>query len=631
MSAVRVHPVANRAAGVTRLEARRRLSALLPGIGAFVLVAAVAFDQGGYFPGPWGWTIVGVSWAAIAALVMRPRVYLGRPAIAVAALLAAFTVWTALSSIWSLSPTQSALETQRVAVYAAAFVAAALWVRRSPEGLLTGVWSAISVVCSWSLLTRLVPERFGVDYVISGNRLAAPVGYWNSLGMFAVIGVLLALVLARESASRLKRAAAAATVPALVMTLYFTYSRGAWFCLGFGLVVVLAAATRRVGLAAAIVALAPWAALAVWRASSSRPLTIANPTIAAAAHDGHRLVVWLLLAGTCSALVARGIAALDDRLVLPGAWTPAVRVGSGALAISLVIGMTVVFGSPTTIASKTWHAFAGNSTSGPTLNARLFSLSGTGRVTQWRVAWEQARTHPIVGSGARTSEIYWNRLRPEPSHVRDVHNLYLQALAELGMIGFALLLLALGIPLAAGFALRRQPLASGALGAYAAYLLHGVVDWDWQITGVTLPAIVCAAILTHRPARQLRPSRRRIALAAATLYVVGGIYTIAARIPLHALDTALARQEWSKATGEARQASRLAPWSSEPWLKLGEAELTAGLTPQANDAFRRAVARDRNNWVTWWDLARSSRGGERANALLHVSLLNPLAPKAEQP
>src|SRR5205085_7844856 len=127
--------------------------------------------------------------------------------------------------------------------------AVALWVRRSPGLLLIGTWAAISVVCSWSLLTRLVPDRWGVDYVGSGNRLTSPVGYWNSLAVFAAAGAILALALASEASSRLTRALAAATLPVLVMTVYFTYSRGAWLCLGIGLLtyaVLSARRTRRV-------------------------------------------------------------------------------------------------------------------------------------------------------------------------------------------------------------------------------------------------------------------------------------------------------------------------------------------------------------------------------------------------
>ena len=225
-----------------------------PGLGAFALVAGVSFDRGGYFPGPWGWTILGAAWAVGLALLGRSRPELSRPAIATAVLLAAFTAWTGLSAAWSLSVTQTALETQRVAVYASAFLAAALWARSSAASLLTGVWAAIVLVCGWALLTRLVPDRYGVIYFGSGNRLSVPVGYWNSLGLFAAMGALLALALACESSSRVARALAAGSLPLLVTTLYFTYSRGAWLSLGIGLVVALAAATRRVRLLAGLVA-----------------------------------------------------------------------------------------------------------------------------------------------------------------------------------------------------------------------------------------------------------------------------------------------------------------------------------------------------------------------------------------
>ena len=145
---------------------------------------------------------------------------------------------------------------------------------------------------------------------------------------------------------------------------------------------------------------------------------------------------------------------------------------------------------------------------------------------------------------------------------------------------------------------------------------------------MTLPAVLCAAVLASGSPRALGGRGRAVALAAAAVFAVGGIYTIAARLPQNRLDTALGKQQWAKATRDAQRASDLAPWSSEPWLKLGEAELTAGLTPQAHDAFRTAADRDPNNWVAWWDLARASQTGEREDALLHVQLLNPLAPPA---
>jgi O-antigen ligase len=62
------------------------------------------------------------------------------------------------------------------------------------------------------------------------RRLAAPLGYSNGLGLFAAIGILLALGLAL----RFRRPILAAPLLVLGPTLYFTYSRGAWLALGAG-------------------------------------------------------------------------------------------------------------------------------------------------------------------------------------------------------------------------------------------------------------------------------------------------------------------------------------------------------------------------------------------------------------
>ena len=250
---------------------------------------------------------------------------------------------TALSSVWTVSPTQTALEVQRVGVYAIVFLAAALWIGRARDQLLGAAWAAITIVCCWSLLTRLVPDHFGVDYVGSGNRLTSPVGYWNSLGIFAAAGAILGLALAVESGSRWLRGFAAASLPLLVTTLYFTYSRGAWLCLAVGLLAYWAASPRRTRLVVGLAALAPWMAIAVWRASVSKPLTAANPPIGAAAHDGHRLVALLLVLAACSALVAVLLVRLDSRLELPaGLVWPARAVVVVLAVVVLIAGATHV-------------------------------------------------------------------------------------------------------------------------------------------------------------------------------------------------------------------------------------------------------------------------------------------------
>jgi hypothetical protein len=44
----------------------------------------------------------------------------------------------------------------------------------------------------------------------------------------------------------------------------------------------------------------------------------------------------------------------------------------------------------------------------------------------------------------------------------------------------------------------------------------------------------------------------------------------------------------------------------------------------------RALARDRESWSIWYDLASVSRGAERARALAEAKKLNPLSPEVDE-
>ena len=58
-----------------------------------------------------------------------------------------------------------------------------------------------------------------------------------------------------------------------------------------------------------------------------------------------------------------------------------------------------------------------------------------------------------------------------------------------------------------------------------------------------------------------------------------------------------------------------APWSAEPWRRLGEAQFVAGNLAAARASFRKAIAKDRRDWTLWFELAQASRGAERQRAL----------------
>ena len=85
----------------------------------------------------------------------------------------------------------------------------------------------------------------------------------------------------------------------------------------------------------------------------------------------------------------------------------------------------------------------------------------------------------------------------------------LQFLAETGIVGALLALGGLGVLVAAAIdRVRRTPpgrdraLAGACVAAALAWLVHGLVDWDWDIPGATLPALLLIAVAagSARPA-----------------------------------------------------------------------------------------------------------------------------------
>ena len=309
---------------------------------------------------------------------------------------------------------------------------------------------------------------------------------------------------------------AAATLPIVVTTLYFTYSRGAWISLGFGLVVAMAYDRRRSMLLAATAAVAPWLAGLVMVAARSHALTHVGSPLQQVRSQGHRLALVLLAV----ALVLLVVAALLHRL--DGGWHPSAivaRVGRicAAAVLVLLVGAVLVFvGSPSTIAHRAYTGFNGRAPAannpGVDLNKRLFSLSGNSRATLWRIAWNDVRANPVTGSGAGSYERVYLRHRTNGLKVTDAHSLYLEMLAEVGPFGLALLLVALLTPLVVGVGTRSNPMVPVAIGGYAAFVLHAGVDWDWELPAVTLTASHWASLCCSPPSAPVsgcRPEPRR--------------------------------------------------------------------------------------------------------------------------
>jgi O-antigen ligase len=171
-------------------------------------------------------------------------VELGRLELLSLGLLAAFAAWTALSAVWSESPSSTRLEAERAFVYVTALPAFLLVTRRRAAGALAaGALGASVLVSSYALVHRLVEPARRDPF--EGTLLFEPLGYANALGILAAMGALLAIGFALRARRPGTRLLAVGALAPLLPTLALTESRGAWLAAVCGLVVGAALSRRR--------------------------------------------------------------------------------------------------------------------------------------------------------------------------------------------------------------------------------------------------------------------------------------------------------------------------------------------------------------------------------------------------
>ncbi|MGN6797548.1 MAG: O-antigen ligase family protein [Gaiellaceae bacterium] len=594
-----------------------------------IATAAVAADHGGYWPTSWGWTTLAVSAAALVALVLgaeRPGAleltWLGGVLLICA--------WTAASMAWTTSKTQTTLEVERSLVYAGIAVSTIAIARRgSVAGLLWGSWLGATLICLYALATRLFPDRLAVTDSVAGYRLSTQIGYLNVLGLVAAIAALLAVGLVVETTHTVPRILAGASLPILMPTLYFTFSRGAWLALAAGIAFVIALSPRRLTFVTALGVIAVPSGLAVVLAYHARALRLSNVPLSRAVGAGHSLAWQLLLAAALAAVVSGLWVTFAHRVTVP----QSVRLGyATVLAAALVASIVVVvvhYGGPSATWSHARRSLEGNPSGSSDVSKRLLTIGNAARLDQWHVSLDEWRGHRVLGTGAGTYAQYWMAARSDAGKVLDVHNLYLETLAELGLVGLVILVGALLVPLAGAARSRHLPLVAIAAGGYATWLAHAAYDWDWELPAVTLPALICAGsiLASGRRGGPITGQRQSLlVLAALAIAVVGTLGLIENRSLAQSADHAQ-RGEYKQALALARRARRLAPWSSDPWAQIAGIRIQQGRRIDAVDAYKHAVAKDPDDWTLWLGLAAQSRSGERARAVDRLRVLAPSVAK----
>jgi len=481
---------AERAAPV--VDAASEWRSLIQAVAVFAALVGTAFENGGFFPGTWTTVTVAFLWLLALALLLDVPVELTRLDAVWLALIAAVVAWTALSIVWSLNERASVFEVRRGLVYlAAAGALLLLGTRRSPQQVAAAVCGAASVVIVYALARYLLAPTAGPDQ-FQVNLLFRPLGYANAVGIFAGVAAVLAVGLAARGSSPWLRAPAAASLAPLTAAICLTASRASALAVVVGLAVMLAVDVRRVDLAACLLVVAPVALVLV--ALCERADLTSGARAAGSGEGKARLLALSIALASCVLAFAppvldgavRRIGGVDWRRLRPLA----------AVALMLVAAAAILGRS----------------------RADAFFTTGY-RPTYWRVAWREVTAHPFLGGGAGTFADYWSRYGSATLQggALDAHNLYLETLAELGVVGLLLVGSMLALPLAAALLVRAQPLVSAAAGAYAAFLAHAAVDWDWEMPAVTLAAVACAVVILlaqreRRPAHVLPAALRALAL-----------------------------------------------------------------------------------------------------------------------
>jgi O-antigen ligase len=620
---------------------------LLPG----ALIVFLGFNAGGYFPGTPAVVALVLTQILLVRILQARHPFEGLTSLTLVAIsaLGLYGALTLASAHWSHATGRALIEFDRVWLYLLVLLLFGT-VRASAENirwLIRGLALGASIVCVAGLITRVLPNVWHTAPDVSNQRLSYPVTYWNTLGLLATLGIVLAFHLTCSLAERrFVRVLAAAVLPLLAATLFFTFSRGAIVAGAVGLIVYVLVARPRSLLSGAL-ATAPATAVLMVVCYHANLLDTLDPTTPAAVSQGHHVA---LVAGICVlacaglrllfafTLDARLRSAARKRRIAPGA-----KRGAIAGVAALVLVAFFALGASHAVAQD-WSRFiggAGTHGSKGDLRQRLTDPSNDGRTELWRVALHGYTASPLHGSGAGMYQTLWDQKRPRFAYTINAHSLYLQAMAELGLPGLLLLLIVVGVTIV-GLAMRtRGPQRSlyGALLAVAVvWALHAGVDWDWEMPVVTLGFFAAAGLALSARKRAgtgwVPAHNSRMVLALLCLAtVVLPVSIIGSQSRLGDAEHALYASNCTAASPAALSSIGWLDFRPEPYEIVGFCDLQRGEPRLGVAAMRQAVAQDPGSWETYYALAvaQASAGIDprsNANRALRMDPLEPLTREA---
>jgi hypothetical protein len=643
MTAATARPEVSRPSSATRL--RSDLPALIPGLAMVGLFLVWAVHNGGYDNDTWYWGAL-ATLALLVGTVLAlgfDRIRLTRATTIALALFALYVCWSYLSILWAQSPGTALEGSNRALMYLLVFALMAILPWTLEAAVLALIAFTVGIGVTAIVLLVHLAVAGDVSGLFVGGRLAAPAGYINATAALFTMGALPSVALAsRRELPGLLRGVLLAFATAELQLAITVQSRGWLFTLPLIAIasIVLVPDRLRVTLAAVLpaagAAVVARRLLDVYQNAPSDPLTqLAHH----AAPDALMACAGVFVLGTLAAwadglrepppLSRRARAAIGTTLVV------------GAVAAVAVVGLVVSSGRPGHYISREWHGFAHTE-----LNASdsHFTDVGSGRYDFWRVSLDAFKAHPVGGIGMDNFADYYvprGRSGETPSWP---HSLQLRLLAMTGIVGFALFAGFLLAALTAVIQARRR--ASGlAVAAVAAatlpavvWLIHGSLDWFWEMPALSGPALGLTAMAGSLSARArhdsdtgtaavaagpttasrpggrsaIRPAAAVLAIAAA---VASAIVLVFPYLSVREVSNALAVQYSHPAAAlrDLRIAADLNPLDSDPGRVAGAIALRDGRYEVALQRFRQSIDREPGGWFPWLGagLAASELGRRR--------------------
>ncbi|HEU4702894.1 MAG TPA: O-antigen ligase family protein [Conexibacter sp.] len=642
---------------------------LVPALAAVALFVYWGAHGGGYEPTTWqpsALLVLGLLVATVAGLGPG-RLRLARPLAAALALLAAYVAFSFLSIAWAPTPGDALDGSNRALLFLLLFALFALLPWRAWTALVTLSAFALGIGAIAVVTLARLGHADQIPALFNGTRLDAPVGYVNGSAALLLAQAVLAIALAaRRELPVLLRGLLLALAAAALQLSVLCESRGWLFALPIVLVLSIVLIPGADRLRFALFALLPFGGCALAlpplldvfeQADAAAP---GAATLAALVRTSDHAADVALLVCTGVLVAGLAVAALDRRVrVAPGVARGANRVGAVVALLAVLAGVAAGFaltdGRPDQRIADYWERSNGYQATTP--GSSRFAAVGSNRPDFWRVSLKAFAAHPLGGLGQDNWGAYYLRERRSTEQPRWTHSFELRLLAHTGIVGFLLFAGFLATALTAALAPSARRRAGGAAAGIAAaallplvvWLVHGSVDWFWEIPALSGPVLAFLALggaLTRQvfaapiPAeagikprsdggdvgdRTVGPvppdprSRRSpaLALGGAALAVAAGL---ALALPyLAERDVAAAASGWpsdpARAFERLDRAADLNPLSARPDLVAGVIALELRESRVAQTHFSRALERDDQDWFAWFGrgLAASALG-DRARA-----------------